>query len=93
VRNEYQKYKQIFLGEYSAAGAKTENLAVCEGTVQKIWDSQHFSTLQASTACYGDSCIFLLKFNVHMMVNVEIIASGIQLLVVWQSESKVSKRL
>jgi hypothetical protein len=36
---------------------------------------------------------FLLKFNVLMMVNVEIIASGLQWRVVWQSESKISKRL
>jgi hypothetical protein len=39
---------------------KTNNLAaICESLVQKMWDPQHLTTLQAYTECYGDSFIFL----------------------------------
>jgi hypothetical protein len=51
----------IFLG---AKGSQTEGkadklAAICEWTVEEIWEPRNLTTLWASTACYRDSCTFL----------------------------------
>jgi hypothetical protein len=33
---------------------------ICEPIVQTLWDSQHLTTLQASTVCYRDTFTLLL---------------------------------
>jgi hypothetical protein len=35
---------------------KAENpIAICEPTVERMWEPRRLTTLWASTACYGDS--------------------------------------
>jgi hypothetical protein len=54
---------------------KNDNLtAVYEPTVWRIWDPRHLTTLQASTACHGDSltyyCVVCSVCNVPFIVYV-----------------------
>jgi hypothetical protein len=45
--------KILFLGSTARSVHKADNLtAVCEPTVYTVWDPQHLTALQASTACY-----------------------------------------
>jgi hypothetical protein len=38
---------------------RADNLtAICQQTVYTMWDPRDLTTLQASTACYGDSFIY-----------------------------------
>jgi hypothetical protein len=40
---------------------KTDNLnAICKLIVYKMWESQHLTTLRASSACYRDGFTFTL---------------------------------
>jgi hypothetical protein len=42
---------------------KAENLtAIYELIILKMWETQHFTTLRASTACYRDTFTFYLLF-------------------------------
>jgi hypothetical protein len=41
---------------------RADNLtAIYEPIVYTMWDPQHLTTLEASTACYGDSLTLLLR--------------------------------
>jgi hypothetical protein len=47
-------------GEKSAAGAGADNAtAICELISWRMWDPQHLTTLQASTASYGEILLLL----------------------------------
>jgi hypothetical protein len=47
--------KNLLRGKWQPA-SKVDNLtAICEPTVQKIWEPRRLTTLWASTACYRDS--------------------------------------
>jgi hypothetical protein len=44
---------------------KVDNLtAICEPIVWKMWEPRRLTTLWASEACYRDSFIFSLSFNI-----------------------------
>jgi hypothetical protein len=46
----------MFLGSRARPVCKADNIcAIYEPNVYKLWDPKHLTTLQASTACYGDS--------------------------------------
>jgi hypothetical protein len=46
----------MFLGSRARPVRRADNLtAICEPIVYTMWDPQHLTTLQASTACYEDS--------------------------------------
>jgi hypothetical protein len=46
----------MFLSSRERPMRKADNLdAISEPIVWTMWDPQHLTTLQASTACYGDS--------------------------------------
>jgi hypothetical protein len=56
--------------------------AICEPTVYTMLDPQHLTTIQASTACYGDSFTFYLtKFQLCLFIicrlNVPFIRLGV----------------
>jgi hypothetical protein len=46
----------MFLGSRERPVHSADHLAaICEPTVQTMWDPQHLTTLRAFMACYGDS--------------------------------------
>jgi hypothetical protein len=48
--------KIVFLWSRARPVPKAESLtAICEPIVYTMWDLQHLTTVEASTACYGDS--------------------------------------
>jgi hypothetical protein len=48
---------------------KADNLtAICEPTVQKMWDPRRLTTLWASTACYRDSFTFMQILSKYFFV-------------------------
>jgi hypothetical protein len=53
----------MFLGSRARPVRRADNLtAICDPIVGTTWDPRHLTTLQASTAYYGDSFIVLLAF-------------------------------
>jgi hypothetical protein len=55
--------KKKVSGGKAQLARKTNNLtAICEPITYTLWDPQHFTTLLASTACYGDSLAFTSVF-------------------------------
>jgi hypothetical protein len=55
----------MFLGSKALPVSKADNLTgICEPIVYTMWDSQHLTTLQASTTCYGDS------FNYYLLQHI-----------------------
>jgi hypothetical protein len=56
----------MFLGIKQRPGHKADNFtAICEPIFYTMWDPEHLTTLQASTACYGDSFTFLYVDDVR----------------------------
>jgi hypothetical protein len=54
----------MFLGSRARPVRRADNVtAICEPIVYTLWDPQHLTTVQASTACYGDSSNLLLVYN------------------------------
>jgi hypothetical protein len=50
----------MVLGRRAGPVLEVDNFnAICEPTVYIMWDPQYFTTLNASTACYGDSFMSL----------------------------------
>jgi hypothetical protein len=57
------KKEIIFLGSKVRPVLVAHNFsAIYEPTVYTMWDPQHLATLEASTACYGDSFTFFFFF-------------------------------
>jgi hypothetical protein len=61
-------------GDKGRPARKSDNLtAICEPTVQKMWELRHLTTLRASTAYYRDgftsfnilmnTALFIVEFN------------------------------
>jgi hypothetical protein len=45
----------MFLGSRGRPVRRTDLTNICETIFRTMWDPQYLTTLQASTACYGDS--------------------------------------
>jgi hypothetical protein len=49
-------HEKTILGSKARPARKAENLAAkCEAVIWTMWENQRITTLQVSTACYGDS--------------------------------------
>jgi hypothetical protein len=61
----------MFLESRARLVRKADNLtAICEPTIWTMWDSRHFTNLQASTACYDHSLTFYVKVVSMLRVHV-----------------------
>jgi hypothetical protein len=53
----------MFLGGTARPVFKADNLtAICQPIFWTVWDPQHLTALQASTACYGNIFTFFIFY-------------------------------
>jgi hypothetical protein len=70
-----RSWKIVFLGSRARPVRSVDNLTLaCEPTVLTMWDPQHLTTLEASTAWYGDSFALLLYDTMNERKSVALVS-------------------
>jgi hypothetical protein len=78
----------MFQGSRAQPVRRAHNLiAICEPNVETMWDPQHYTTAQASTACYRDIALLFAFPNcnfsfIHKQMTRRL-SSGIEFIVFW----------
>jgi hypothetical protein len=47
-------------------------IAICEPSLQKIWDPRRLTTTEDFTACYGDNLLFICRWCSYLTGNTPI---------------------